>query len=664
MTQRLIAGRARSQATLIGGTILLLILVAVVLPLILQLNQAATSIEEGVRLAAQIKLRATREKVLVQFVYNTSLSPVAANITISSAAILINNTGTVRVVIERVIILNRTSGEPVSSPIICGSNIPCGLINIADANNNPLVANAQPLYDNCLVGILKGGNPANLVCLDNKDEVAVLDPGDVLYISIDPSKVPYLINQTVIYAESAYGVIHPVVTPPPIPGQAPGAGAGVPIPPQAIPRGLYTPITGFILWGYSEIVNYTYTEVVRPPLRVSTLGPIDPNEVCGGIPYALTALYIDYDHPGLFKVLIVPSKTSYIYVYYNGTWTSIKLRAGEEYYIMGFIGTYTTDKPSASSACTESSLVLIDGWAYAIIDGNGNVLISATSNTGLGPLQPSIGEIDLDKNNISELYFATYNASTNSDQDADGTFNPNVNSYELVSVGKLLLPIPSKGANIYRIPNTELYFFSYNDSYVSTKDDALMVAHYLLRDITGVDAIQIAVKINFDWLQTQFGNVGSGYTRLYQEPIAAVGLLKLVKIDNGEYVWRLVYIKTIESANAFRSTEPYTFWVDVLFPVNRTDVYRIVIYTYDPYAWIPLDDSGILDWNALCNSVSGPWGLNLYVCTPPGGLDTIVSIEHIIVQYYIYNPILRKIPVVYLVNITGTPYWPSGVSTA
>ena len=586
--------RLGGQATLIGGVILLLVLVAVVLPLIFQLNQTALNIEQGVKLAAQVKLRATKEKVLVSIFSNQT-----------AAAILINNTGTVRVIIEKVIIINRTSGEPISDPLICGVTAPCGLIDVANANDNPLVANAVPLFDNCYVGILRGGNPANLECLDNTGKVAVLEPGDVLYISLNPEIAP-LLNNTVIYAESAYGVIHPVVAP--LSMVAKVGGGGIRIPTSAIPRGLYTPISGFILWGYSDLSNYTYTQLMRPPYRVTTILYDD------GVGFETTFIYADYEHPGLYKVLIRPDRYDYIYVYgctvYGCDWYGIMLYPGIDYYVVGYIGEYATINDK----------VVLEGWAYDIIASLNGYNISLLQRYRIKPAQldsPTafIGKIDMDNNGISEDVFATtldfYNKT---DKNADA-FDYGV------SLGK---PEYSTGE----------------------VDDVLAANTTILRDITGVDAIEVALKANYYWVTSSpdLQNMAS-FTQYYRPmPALAVGLLKF---DRSTASWKLVNLYVVPVTRL----KPYTFWIDVVFPVNRTDVYRIVIYRYDCYGLETIKSNG--EVQSISDAIDGEYA----------GTDFAISIEHIIVQYYTYNPLLNKIPVVYLVNITGTPYWPNGVST-
>ncbi len=598
--------RYKAQATLIGGVILLIVLVGVVLPLILQLNQAATSIGESVKLAAQIKSRALKEKVTLSFVYNGL-----------TAVIYVNNTGTVQVTIEKIILLNKTSGEPLSGSICGAPNLICGLIDVGYASNNPLVANAPPAYDDCHVGILRHGNPDNLECLDNSGKVATLNPGDVLYISIDPALLP-LLNDTVIYAESSYGVIHPVVAPP---TTAQGQG-GAAIPSSAIPRGLYTPISGFILWGYEALKNYTIVDVVRPPMRITTTF-----DRCGGIPFTSSFIYNDPQHPGLFVIYVRPSTTTYIYVF-DTHWHTVRLIGGQDYYIIGYIGEYATIK---SADCSGENVVVLDGWAYEIRQGspNGYIVYKPQVAYQLSP-SPAIGPIDLDGNGVVGLgLHTTLEAYNGTSYDVDKTLYGNDNIYELY-----LYRVYGKG-------------FCVGSDVASNMDDVIAYRITILRHITGVDALEVHVKLNVYWVHAYYGNPMNPWVGRPM-PIMSIVLLRL---DPNTEEWKIAAIKTVE----LKRIKPYSYWVSVLFPTNRTDIYKIEIYVYDNYGFVSYDDEGAHSWrDRLVSSCFYPFDQ----------LDIEAEVEHIIVQYYVYNPLLRKVPVVYLVNITGVPYWPNGTTAS
>ncbi|AEM38453.1 hypothetical protein Pyrfu_0583 [Pyrolobus fumarii 1A] len=642
----------RSQGVLIGGVILLMLLVAVVLPLILRLNTTAAMIGESVRLASQVKMQAMKEKVQVAFKYNDTYT-----------GILVNNTGTVKVIIEKVIILNLTTGQPISDPLICGENGGiCGIINIADADKNPLVSFAAPFIDNCKVGILRRGkySPATLDCLDGTNRVAVLEPGDVLFVSIDPAILPLLINKTVIYAESAYGVIHPVVSPPPRPG---AGGAGLPVPSSAIPRGLYTPITGFILWGYEDLINYTYVQAMRPPYRISTIGPHPDISVlgeydngqrlyCGGVPFYTAGFSVDYnEHLGTYRITFTVSsicwfRDCYLYVYtaYGGTpgWLAIRLWPNRVYTIVGYVGAIGLMSPeqvltrrAAVVYCpfgTDAQLLILDGWAYQILENGKPLDIGQPAYLpypqSLSELTASggVSESDVDENNITELKVSTFKYGITWDAlDADGS-------------------------------SSSMYSYYVDEEYAYS-DDVVVYNITLLRDITGVDAIQVAVKATLRYNYLLFTDFTPDPMAYISKPIIAVALLKL---DRKTYKWRIVNMETKE----FSIGMPKTFWINVMFPVNSSDVYRIAIYVYDPYGLLNIGTDAVHGWcETPVATRRGSVSCSSYY-TFMSTIETKLHIEHIIVQYYVYNPLLRKIPAVYLVNITGVPYWPSGVNTA
>ena len=151
----------------------------------------------------------------------------------------------------------------------------------------------------------------------------------------------------------------------------------------------------------------------------------------------------------------------------------------------------------------------------------------------------------------------------------------------------------------------------------STYRDALAWTYMVARDISGIDFIKITVKINYYWT-TVFvpGN----------EPDWEVRRLKVFaivvwKYDPGENKWEVYQYKNF----GYTSEKPVQFQQTAVFPVEYNGTYRVGVIFYDNYR----------DFDYAFNT----W------------TDFTLSLEHIIVEYGVHNPLFVESPPLYIIAI-------------
>ncbi len=147
--------------------------------------------------------------------------------------------------------------------------------------------------------------------------------------------------------------------------------------------------------------------------------------------------------------------------------------------------------------------------------------------------------------------------------------------------------------------------------------DALAWTYMIARDISGIDYIKVTVKINYYWTKTV------GY---YGCPSWSVRRLKVFAV----VVWR--FNETTGAWDVYQyqnfgytSEKPVQFQQTVVFPVEHNGTYRVGVIFYDNYRDFDYD----------------------YSCWT----DFTMGLEHIIVEYGVYNPFFVESPPLYIVAI-------------
>jgi len=146
--------------------------------------------------------------------------------------------------------------------------------------------------------------------------------------------------------------------------------------------------------------------------------------------------------------------------------------------------------------------------------------------------------------------------------------------------------------------------------------DALVWTYMVSRDISGVDFIKITIKSNYYWTTTYWRGCPDWDTR----DLRIYALVVWEYQDNGK--WKVHQFKEF----MFVSTKPLQFQETAVFPVSRDKTYRVGVLFYDNYR----------DWEGL--------GYSCYT-------DFTFTIEHLIVEYGVYNPFFIESPPLYIVAI-------------
>ncbi len=373
----------RGQAEIIGGIIILTILIALIMPVVLNSFTDITRISEDARRSEtriDIKLK---ERLSIAGVSQEQVGPDLW------PAIWVNNTGTVQVSIEYLYLIDTQTGA----------------INaVID------LTKARPWNSPIIKQMMLNPDPALLVSEPIPNNTAIqLKPGDRLFIAFN-STHPALSNPEtlVIRILSATGVLHPMV------GGSNGDGFLVPqagtVNVEVEPwKGAFNPYAGFKLIGGSDLVKNGVIKLFRPKIVIQT--PFD-------VEFYSTFIYDDEVHPGLYRVTLVPAESFRLNTNYGDVWIS----SGSSIEFIGFIGTYHfyTDPD------TGANRVYIYGYAADIlVDG-----YSLFGYKGILSLDPSgTYEIsDFDANGVNELVMYTlkngpnYGYSTNPDADLEGNY--------------------------------------------------------------------------------------------------------------------------------------------------------------------------------------------------------------------------------------------------
>ncbi|MCE4622642.1 MAG: hypothetical protein F7B19_04945 [Desulfurococcales archaeon] len=148
--------------------------------------------------------------------------------------------------------------------------------------------------------------------------------------------------------------------------------------------------------------------------------------------------------------------------------------------------------------------------------------------------------------------------------------------------------------------------------------DSLVWTYMVARDISGVDYVKVTVKLNYYWTTT-FTRTGCpdwNYRHL------KVFSIVVWKYNDSTGSWEVAQYQNY----GYTSEKPVQFQKTAIFPLEHNGTYRVGIMIYDNYR----------DWDG--------YG---YQCWT----DFTMSLEHMIVEYGVYNPLFQESPPLYIVAI-------------
>lgn len=540
----------RGQAGVIGGIIILAILFSIAIPLILTYQKGSQAIVSNVAEKVNVAYERFSERLVIRGIPATTENLLADLV----PGIYVNNTGTTPATLKRIWLLysNGTIYKIID------------LSNYGGGEIDRIVLNPGTSHEELI-------SPGRL---------PTLQPGEVLLIKFN---IPFEIAENlVVKVETTRSVIHPRMGEtgyqqliPPV-----ETTAGAEVQTLTAWRGVYTPVSGFILQGYDDIMKSCIVSQFTPPLRVTTIGTNSKDS----LGFERWFILDDPEYPGFYwvgvKVIVQGWSNGRIRFYDSeaGAWDEFPVPNGWWLVLKGFLGTFSTGEVSGRVA--PLGAVLLDGWAYKIqvydptmsyllweYDGGGSRKVSGTYYKNY----------DMDSNGIPELYTYTDEAS-------------NADEFSVEDFGGL--------PGIY--------------------DDVLVTKIEVARDITGVDAIEVYVKINYD---LYFYGTG---LRIVEKLRTAVVAIEKLNTTTG--LWQIVGFKDFE----YIEFGPKQVVFGNVFPVERNGIYRVAIFLYDPFGNVPLGSVDSRDY---------------------GAIEFYQALEHIIVQLSVNNPYLPVTPPVYILAI-------------
>ena len=143
-------------------------------------------------------------------------------------------------------------------------------------------------------------------------------------------------------------------------------------------------------------------------------------------------------------------------------------------------------------------------------------------------------------------------------------------------------------------------------------DDVMLMKILIGKDITNADYIRISAKVVYDY----YVRIVSG-TNNYMQPLRIFYVAVYRYTPQG---WRFVHYKDMP----FSIHGPRSFIFDAVFPLNRSDIYRVVVMLLDPYRF------------------TGDRYYELYV-----------GLEYLLVEWGINNPYFKNLPTVYLLALNN-----------
>ena len=370
-----------------------------------------------------------------------------------------------------------------------------------------------------------------------------------------------------------------------------------PIEPTTPWKGVYLPQGGFKLIGYKQLMLKGNITAWRPPIKVV----LDTE-------YYSSFIFDDSKYPGLYMIKIqVRGTATLTYRDEGGTQESLPLTDGTYVCIRGFVGTYNTP----------GSETYVNGYAHEIdLDQDcSNVVIVNTTRqylTSLGDINGLSREnniliegFDYDDNGVNELVlFSLLNGPTvpymyNSDADKD------------------------------------------DDEY----SDALVWEYMVLHDISNADYIRVTGKINYYWTAIDVSQPNNILFFLPHECLENYRKLRVISIVLYKLegnTWKIVHYKPFP----YTTEKPRQYVFNVVFPVNRTNIYRVGILFYDNYN----------DLIVYClKKVPTLLGDLLIGEERDFYVDFTYTLEYLIIEIGVSNPRVSVPPPVYVLSISGQP---------
>jgi len=144
-------------------------------------------------------------------------------------------------------------------------------------------------------------------------------------------------------------------------------------------------------------------------------------------------------------------------------------------------------------------------------------------------------------------------------------------------------------------------------------NDTMIMKILIGKDITNADYIRISAKITYDYYILVRGTDLPNYRMDLR--IFYVAIYRYTPEG-----WRFVHYKDMP----YSEQGPRSFVFDAVFPLNRSDIYRVVVMLIDPYR-----------------------------CTYRNDYDFYIGLEYLFVEWGINNPYFKNLPTVYLLALNN-----------
>ena len=190
----------------------------------------------------------------------------------------------------------------------------------------------------------------------------------------------------------------------------------------------------------------------------------------------------------------------------------------------------------------------------------------------------------------------------------DGTLvdKPGVKTYQYPGDFGEVYDYDSNG--VKELALNTMYKDSDNDG--NSRDDVMLMKILVGKDITNADYIRISAKLTYDYY---IYVIGGGNNFMPDLRIFYAAIYRYTSQG-----WRFVHYKDVP----FSLHGPRSFVFDALFPLNRSDIYRVVLILLDPYRYT---------------------GSRYY--------EFYVGLEYLLVEWGINNPYFENLPTVYLLAL-------------
>ena len=354
-------------------------------------------------------------------------------------------------------------------------------------------------------------------------------------------------------------------------------------------RGIFMPLSGFGLRGYDELSKSGYAYAWRPPIHVY---PVESwwFPKPTDLDYYESFIYEDSKYPGLYYLYIRVKEYRLWYGYY--IWV--------DYYIR-------VEWPGGSDTydVSDGDIIVIRGFVGTYDAGSDEY---GTYFNGYA------FEVKIYRSERALLDDEPYYSIGPMDPVLLGDVGIKSTDFDGNGVSELTFYSLLNGPNYSPPERINIDADLDGDTY----RDALVWTYIVARDISNIDFVKITVKLNYYWTETALG-CPTWDTRDLK--IFAIGVWKYNSTTDS---WQLYQFKNF----GYTSEKPVQFQETAVFPLDYNGTYRVGVLIYDNYR----------DWDFL--------GGGCYK-------DFTMSIEHIIVEYGIYNPLFRESPPVYLIAVSN-----------